>query len=453
MRGLAYRGLSASRFCSRSTTMNLRHPMRWRGWTGIIAAIAVLVLLGAEPGADVRPAAVGPVVHPIHIRVELEGDAARELSIALTVDRAARLMAVETDCRCLHGLDPLPLDLPAGVAVPVRLRATGALPGLKTVRLRTTVGTAVVQVQIVSHGLGQGRDAVLATLTAARQQGIARVVFLLHDLRGERRNCGCSAGSLGGLEHLAALPAWLAREAGDMPVQTWLSGQVDAATDGNAQGDGPVATALIAAGWQRAPASAVVITADPAAALTQPDALVVIPTVAIRTQHQRLLRPLLDRGMVVEALGITADNRIRFRHTIPVDRTWPTAPEVLAQLPPEPRVAIHAHHDPSASCLPCHQQAHAVWQASAHAQACDRLAAGDRTAACVQCHTTPNAVADAPLIAHVHCQGCHTGADAHAAAHGTVRTTGTVDCRSCHDAKHHPSFDPVAAWDRIRHGR
>ncbi len=416
-----------------------------------MAVIAALVLLGADPGADVRPAAVGPVVHPIHVRVELEGDAARELRLALTVERPARLMAVETDCRCLHGLDALPLDLPAGVAVPVWLRATGALPGLKTVRLRTTAGTAVVQVQIVSQGLGQGRDALLATLTVAQQQGVARVVFLLHDLRGERRNCGCSAGSLGGIEHLAALPAWLAREAGAMPVQAWLSGQADA--DAQVGVAGPVETALSAAGWQRAPELAVVITADPASALAQPDVLVIIPTVAIQTQHQRLLRPLLDRGMVVEALGVTADNRIRFRHTIPVDRTWPTAPEVLAQLPPEPQVPIQAEQNPSASCMPCHQQAHATWQASAHAQACDRLAPGDRTAACVQCHTTPSPTPAAPLIAHVHCQACHTGADAHAAAHGAVRTTGTVDCRSCHDAKHHPSFDPVAAWEIIRHGR
>ncbi|MBA3709072.1 MAG: hypothetical protein H0W83_09670 [Planctomycetes bacterium] len=30
---------------------------------------------------------------------------------------------------------------------------------------------------------------------------------------------------------------------------------------------------------------------------------------------------------------------------------------------------------------------------------------------------------------------------------------GTTNCRSCHDARHHPSLDPIAAWAAITHGK
>src|SRR5690606_34573827 len=108
---------------------------------------------------------------------------------------------------------------------------------------------------------------------------------------------------------------------------------------------------------------------------------------------------------------------------------------ILSRLPAEPLMAIDAHANPSQDCRLCHQRAHAVWHASAHAHACDRLAAADRTAGCITCHTTPPArspghAATAP-VAHVHCNACHQGATAHAAAGGAVPTSGTVDCRSC----------------------
>ena len=56
------------------------------------------------------------------------------------------------------------------------------------------------------------------------------------------------------------------------------------------------------------------------------------------------------------------------------------------------------------------------------------------------------------LAAGVGCQACHTGSAAHTTSAGIARTTGAVDCRSCHDAKHHPAFDREKAWKIIRHG-
>lgn len=430
-----------------------KNPRFRRFCLGTIA-IAAVVLLAAEPGVDARRLPGPPTANPAHQRIKLAGDERRTVTLQLMSERPASLLAIETDCRCVAGVDPLPLALPAGVATPIQLTVTGALPGLKVAHLRTTAGTAAVQVQIVSQGLGEGADVLRGFLASARAHDAARVILLLHDLRGERRNCGCSAGSLGGVDLLAGLPAWAAAEAGDVPVVGWLSGAVEA--DGDPE-DGPLGVALTAAGWQRADPGTVVVTDDPARAVQQPGVIVVIPRGGAALQHQRLLRPLLDRGMTVEALALDAHNRIQARQTIPVDRSLPRDVTILTRLPAEPLIAINVHANPSQDCRHCHQAAHVVWQASAHAHACDRLTAEDRTASCITCHTTPPAagpgrVAVAP-VAHVHCNACHQGAAAHAAAGGEVPTTGTVDCRQCHDAKHHPGFDPVAAWQHIAHGR
>ncbi len=45
------------------------------------------------------------------------------------------------------------------------------------------------------------------------------------------------------------------------------------------------------------------------------------------------------------------------------------------------------------------------------------------------------------------------GGEAHAASAGKLRTAGTADCRSCHDARHHPTFRRELAWPKILHGR
>lgn len=411
-----------------------------------LIAVTTLMLIAAEPGVGLQRLPDPPSVHPAHQRVELTGDERRTVTIHLTSERPATLLAVETDCRCVAGIDPLPVALAAGRATPIRLTVTGALPGLKVAHLRTTAGTAAVQVQIVSQGLGEGASVLRGFLSSAPGHGAVRVALLLHDLRGERRNCGCSSGSLGGIDLLAGLPAWTATQAGGLPVVGWLSGAIDAAG-----ADGPIGTALIAAGWQRADPAAVVVTDDPASAVRQAGVIAVIATAGASLQHQRLVRPLLDRGMTVEALALDAQDRIRARQTIPIDRSLPSDAAILSRLPAEPTVAIDAHAQPSQDCRACHQGAHAVWQASAHAMACDRLASADRTTSCVHCHTTPAGVGAMP-VAHVQCQACHEGTADHVAVGGTQPTHGTVDCRSCHDAKHHPGFDPAAAWQRIAHG-
>ena len=57
-------------------------------------------------------------------------------------------------------------------------------------------------------------------------------------------------------------------------------------------------------------------------------------------------------------------------------------------------------------CASCHQQAHAVWQKSAHARATATL--GKQTSRrCMACHSTGDAPAGRAYFAGVQCEACH----------------------------------------------
>ena len=152
------------------------------------------------------------------------------------------------------------------------------------------------------------------------------------------------------------------------------------------------------------------------------------------------MRPILDGGAVVMLLLVDAGGRVARQIVIPIDRSLPAAPALLAT-PPEPRTITVRSPQPAASsaCASCHAPAHDVWQASAHARANASLPADARTNACVTCHSSPIGASPARPALHdadVGCIASHAGAAEHAAA--TADTTGTTDCSACHDALHHP---------------
>jgi nitrate/TMAO reductase-like tetraheme cytochrome c subunit len=136
---------------------------------------------------------------------------------------------------------------------------------------------------------------------------------------------------------------------------------------------------------------------------------------------------------------------------MPVDDSLPDDPALSAQFRDTLSSRIDAAAGPSQRCIACHATAAAAWAASRHARALDSLRPDDRTDSCIACHVT--LTAPATVAPGVSCQSCHQGGDAHAASGGTLRTGGTSDCRSCHDAKHHPTFRRDLAWPRIQHGR
>jgi hypothetical protein len=399
-------------------------------------SVILLLVWVAGWGAD------APALVPPFQRVDLAPDAVESITYALRTEPGTRVTSVAVDCACLKLETPLPATVPPTGSVDLRFRVTGLRPGVEDVVVATSSGTARAQLQIVGPGAGRGREGLVLALATARREGLA-VWAVVHDLRGQVRQCGCSLGALGGAGRLAALPALAATLADGVPLHWILTGDSDGLRPG-------VGTALATHGWARG-APEIAVSAEPLPLLTRPGLIAVIPTTPIATQHQRLLRPVLDGGLAVELLLVDATGRLRERHTMPVDDSLPDDPALTARFRDQLTSTIELTSNPAQSCLTCHATAGALWATSRHAHALDSLKPADRTDGCISCHVTP--VAPAVVAPGVSCQACHQGGEAHAASAGKLRTTGTTDCRSCHDAKHHPTFRHDVAWPKIQHGR
>jgi hypothetical protein len=346
------------------------------------------------------------------------------------------------NCACIHILTPLPAPVDTAGRCDLQLRVTGLRPGVEDILVATSAGIARAQIQIVGPGAGRGHDQLSAALTIAQTKGWV-VWGIVHDLSGAIRQCGCSAGSLGGIDRLAALPA-LARTLAPRATTRWiLSGDSDGKHPG-------VGTALTAHGWS-ASVPEVRVSADPLPLLGQPGITAIIPTTPVAIQHRRIVRPILTGGLVVELLLVDALGQIQERRTAPVDDSLPAEPAILAQFPDRLTSTLDHTAQPATACAGCHPTAYAAWQRTAHARALDSLKPTDRTDACIGCHTTE--IAERLLAPAVNCQSCHTGSGPHVASGGATKTTGAVDCRSCHDVKHHPTFQREAGWKLIEHGR
>lgn len=383
-----------------------------------------------------------PRLDPLLQRVDLAPAEATQISLIVHGAPGTTVTAVLVDCACLSVITPLPTSITADRAVTLRFRASGVRPGIEEIRVVTSAGTLRAQLQIVGPGSGDGLSALRAMLAHAQEQRLA-VWGIVHDLRGQIRNCGCSKGSLGGIGHLAALPAQARAIAPTVSTRWILTGD----SDGQRVG---VGAALVERGW-RIGDPAVTVSAEPLSLLATLGIAVVIPTVPIAVNHRRLLRPVLTGGLVVELLLVDDSLTIREHRVLPVDATLADDAAMISRFPDTLTKIIDATAHLSASCMACHATAHAIWSASRHAQALEHLPVADRTDACITCHTTP--IREKAIAGGVSCLSCHTGADAHAASSGRVKTTGATDCRSCHDAQHDPGFQRDAAWLRIMHQR
>ncbi len=402
--------------------------------TWILLLLASATLAGATAGP--------PAFNPPFLRVDLAADGIRELTLRLGAAPDTTVLNATADCACVRVLSPLPARVDSNGAWSLNLRVTGLRPGVEDILVATSAGIARAQLQIVGPGAGRGRDQLAAALSTAQAKGWA-VWGIAHDLVGTVRQCGCSLGSLGGIDRLAALPG-LARSLAPAVTTRWmLSGDNDGTHPG-------VGTALETHGWSTG-ASEVRVSADPLPLLGQPGITAIIPTTPVAVQHRRIVRPVLNGGLAVELLLVDAQGQIQERRTAPVDESLPAEPAILALFPDRLTSTLDHAAQPATACAGCHPAADAAWRRSAHARALDSLKPADRTDACIGCHTT--AIAERVLAPAVSCQSCHTGSGPHVASGGTVRTTGTVDCRGCHDAKHHPTFQREAGWKLIEHGR
>lgn len=399
------------------------------------ALLALCILLSLLPGAE-------PGISPRLQRLDLQPEQVAEVAFALALPAQATVSAVVANCACIRTLTTLPIQADATGAASIRLRVTGLRPGMEDILVATSAGILRAQVQIVGPGAGRGMDQLRAALSeaAAKRWG---VIGIAHDLRGQVRHCGCSQGALGGAGRLAQLPALASAWQATVSASWILSGNADGTRPG-------VGAALAEHGWVVADPR-VLVTNDPLPALSTPGIVAVIPTTAVAAEHRRLVRPVLTDGMAIEVLLVDASGVVQARHTVPIDDSLPDDDGLARRFRDTLSTAIRLDANPSTACAGCHASAFAVWQASRHARALESLPAADRTDMCIGCHVT--AVAPAALAPGISCQSCHLGSDAHLASGGTTRTTGTTDCRSCHDTRHHPTFIRASAWPLVQHGR
>lgn len=431
----------------------------------IIIACAVLVALHAE---DQTSPAIS--LSPVYFRVEVTAGQSTTLTLMVQADRPATLLAAESDCRCVSVTTALPLAMIPGTPTLITVRIAGLSSGIERLTLRSTLGPMTAQIQVVTGSLGSGRDVLQTVIDSAVRQQAASLWFIVHDLKGHVRNCGCSHGSLGGIDHLAALPALCASIQPHLKYRFLLSGDSEVKEHHHRQGDssrassrdsshdagsdthddaGTLHQALRAYAWTRDD-RAVVVSPHPETAITLPDAVVVISTRSSPIHHRRIVQPIVDSGMTALAVLIDTAGNIISTHDIPIDDTLPKEPAIIARFPDHLTYTIIPDAAPDRSCISCHSSAHSTWATSRHAHAWDSLQPADRTDSCIICHTTPlNAARErAPGVS---CQACHQGSTDHAASAGTTRTTGTTDCRSCHTAQHHPAFHRDNAWGIIMH--
>lgn len=114
----------------------------------------------------------------------------------------------------------------------------------------------------------------------------------------------------------------------------------------------------------------------------------------------------------------------------------------------------------SASCGPCHAEAHRVWAASGHARAMATLkkVGQDRDPECVPCHVVGAAHEGGYVdkkavgLAHVGCENCHGPGRRHADDPTVKPARGGADsCAPCHVPNHSPGFRYETYWKLIRH--
>ena len=422
---------------------DVRSALLWCG--GGILVAALLVGMDAPGGNEVRTAEPVPMARvqaPAFLRVEVPVGGERRVPLELTLTESATLLTAEVDCRCISLVETTPRELPAGRTT-LTLRVVGLLPGAKRVTLRTSSGSTDLVVQVAVPGSDSGMS-ILRSLATEALRDQERLVVIVHDLGGRLRNCGCSSGSLGGIDHLAGLPTAL-RDLGVADARCVLTGSIAGPHAG-------LESALAQRGWEIHPAD-LPVSAAPLSLLGQPGLVAVIDS-GINTviANARIVRPLLDGGAAATVLRLGADGRIHSQQVVPIDQSLPADAGILAQFP-EARTVQLVAEDQSTRCATCHPAAAQAWHASTHAHAWASLKPEQQVDACITCHSSPASAVPAARVPDVSCLACHTGSAAHVNANGTVRTTGTTDCRSCHDALHHPGFDRVAGWARIQHGR
>ncbi len=391
------------------------------------------------------PTSAAVVVSPVWQAVQLANGQVARISLSILMPSVGNVYAIEGSCGCIRVVSALPMHVDVQHPGVIDLQVVGLAAGVKTIRVLTDHGPATATIDLHIGTEGNGRS-MLGQL-AERIKGDQRLTpwFIIHDLRGSVRNCGCSAGSLGGIDYLAALPRQWHEISQGRPARFLLTGVID--------GDRPtMSAALIDAGWERHPVDVTQGDAAPGSNMAL-DARLHLWTSSSppHAQHASDLWIPLDGGAVA-AVALMADRGFPdSTWYIPIDRSLDHDEQALRSVIPAQK-PVPVVVEEATSCGACHAAAQKAWDASRHAHAWQTLTPAQRQDDCASCHSSPREHTDV-REANVTCIGCHQGSTKHAQNPLQSRTTGTTDCRSCHDAKRVPDFDPVAAWLRVQHGK
>lgn len=115
----------------------------------------------------------------------------------------------------------------------------------------------------------------------------------------------------------------------------------------------------------------------------------------------------------------------------------------------------------SEGCRSCHQDAHDIWQTSAHSKALATLEklGQDRDPDCTGCHVVGltsdsgfRSRSESPQLANVGCESCHGPSAKHVADPAQkTPSNASAACQSCHTLDHSPGFSVEKGWASIKH--
>lgn len=141
--------------------------------------------------------------------------------------------------------------------------------------------------------------------------------------------------------------------------------------------------------------------------------------------------------------------------------------EKMAERLPTPTGASYVG---TQQCMGCHFEAHKVWKDTKHAHAWQTLADAEASGRypwpvthypdCIECHTVGYGQVSGfvnpektPNLAGVGCESCHGPAGEHVKnpTENKMPDVGPESCRQCHDFEQSPDFDYAERWKKIEH--
>jgi hypothetical protein len=192
---------------------------------------------------------------------------------------------------------------------------------------------------------------------------------------------------------------------------------------------------------------------------------------------QTMIVPTGTQGAFVGRVDVAIDGtekKMTFSRTT-IDQTVQDDPEVLKLVQDYMKQQSTAVHSGSVavssepprpyyayqSCVSCHAAEYEQWKGTRHAKAVGTLLKQEKAVPdCLPCHSEmykrmKRVVVSSDQLGGVECMSCHSNVLPHGADYKKKGDTGAIRavCIECHTPERSPNFDPVAAYEAVRHVR